>query len=242
MSANLITLLVPAGLPQLWKDGHKAFAIKLISRTLQCLFAIIVIILYAVDLAKFSSANAGAPAAWIFAEVVATASLITCALHYFYTLESGWWTILDFVLCVLWSAQAGYFGTCFLQDDDRNIPFEIENITNRQNMKGGAGMGLACVILWLATFVQALVMRCKLHRKKRVNRKRIDRTIETVQVHCAVGRAMFPEERQISTRGDGNDKAENLPTYKEATTTQALAKQREALGLYDDGTRQNGDQ
>lgn len=199
MPSNLITLFIPAGLPQLWKDGHKAFAIKVLSRTLQCLLAIIVVILYAVDLAKFSSGTVAAPAAWIYAEFIATVSLFTCALHYFYTLESTWWIILDFVLCILWSAQAGYFGIIYLGGDESTMPVEVEAITNYEAMKAGAAIGLVCVFLWLMTFIQSLVRRCTVHRKKRATRKRIDRTIETVEAHRNAENGTFLTEYTSSS-------------------------------------------
>lgn len=235
MASNLITLFVPAGLPQLWKDGHKAFAIKVISRTLQGLLALVIVILYAVDLGHFSSADLRAPAGWIYAEVVASLSLITCGLHYWYTLDSAWWIFLDFVLCILWTAQAGYFGTIYLGDGDKTMSEEYQNVTDELSMKAGAGIGLVCLILWLATFVQSLVWRCKSFRKERTTRKRIDRTIETVEAHRNEVPQMTMQDTQSTTKPKPCPDCEALPTYREATTTEnALEKQRAALEKYDE--------
>ena len=70
-------------------------------RTLQLVFAVVVAALYGVDLQGATQDSTSPPASWIYAEVAAALSILTCAAHCFFTVKRVAWVMWDFVLCVL---------------------------------------------------------------------------------------------------------------------------------------------
>ncbi|KXL42045.1 MAG: hypothetical protein FE78DRAFT_155304 [Acidomyces sp. 'richmondensis'] len=100
---------------------------------------------------------------WIYAEVVSTLSILTCAFHCFLTVKSVAWVLWDLVLSILWAACAGVFGTTYL-----TIPAETSkgysDVGLVPSMKAAFVFDLISMSLWLMTFVQGITWCCHTHR------------------------------------------------------------------------------
>jgi hypothetical protein len=90
---------------------YRFLTVSHVLRALQLIFAIIVAGLYGVDLAHFTEIHAHADAEWIYAEFVATVSVLTCLIFSFMSSIHVAWSILDAAIFVLWLAQVGVFGS-----------------------------------------------------------------------------------------------------------------------------------
>lgn len=120
-------------------------------RTLQFILAITIAGLYGVDLKNSTKSDASANSEWIYAEVAACLSAITCVIHCFATVTHAGWYTWDFVLFILWMAQTGVFGNIYLSSDVREGYKKATSSMDR--MKAGIWISLVCMVLWLGTFV-----------------------------------------------------------------------------------------
>ncbi|KAI8692007.1 MARVEL domain-containing protein [Fusarium sp. Ph1] len=132
-------------------------------RALQCLFAVVVAILYGLDLQKATSKHLEADSRWIYAEFVAGVSMTICIIHLFFTATSCGWTILDGMVSVLWLAQFGVFASQLLSD---NTPlYDAKFYASESRMKAAVWINLISMLLWFATTVLG-TMRCCARRRK----------------------------------------------------------------------------
>ncbi|KAI9373546.1 hypothetical protein BJX61DRAFT_541607 [Aspergillus egyptiacus] len=92
---------------------YRLFPLHTVLRILQFLLAITISALYGVDLRHATKAHVPAPSEWIYAEVVACLSAITCIVHCAVTTSRVWSCIWDVVLFVLWLAQVGVFANIY---------------------------------------------------------------------------------------------------------------------------------
>lgn len=140
---------------QYWHNGGICGLItRTAFRTLQFVLAIIIAALYGVDLAQSTKTSTHAGSEWIYAEVVACLSAITCIIHCFRTVTHVGWCTWDFVLFVLWMAQTGVFGNIYISSSvEKDSKQETSSL---DRMRSGVWISLACMVLWLGTFVLAV--------------------------------------------------------------------------------------
>ncbi|RMJ27242.1 hypothetical protein PHISP_01894 [Aspergillus sp. HF37] len=140
---------------QYWHNGGICGLISRTAlRTLQFILAITIAALYGVDLAHWTKTSTHASSEWIYAEVVACLSALTCIIHCFATVTRVGWCCWDFVVFVLWMAQTGVFGSIYISSGVRR---ENEEATmSVERMEAGVWISLVCMVLWLATFVLAI--------------------------------------------------------------------------------------
>ncbi|EYE92862.1 MARVEL domain-containing protein, partial [Aspergillus ruber CBS 135680] len=128
-------------------------------RTLQFTLAIIIAALYGIDLSHSTRTSTAAGSEWIYAEVVAALSAITCIVHCFATVTRVGWCTWDFVLFVLWMAQTGLFGNIYVKG---HVQEEYRDATGSlERMRAGVWVGLVCMLLWLGTFVLGVGWCCR---------------------------------------------------------------------------------
>ncbi|KAF4313014.1 hypothetical protein GTA08_BOTSDO00478 [Botryosphaeria dothidea] len=111
-----------AMLDQYWHpSGLCGLLARTALRTSQFAFAFAALAagLYGADLARATHSSTHAPTNWIYAEVCAALSALTCVVHCFATVTNVAWcvwdfAVCDFAVCVLWAAAFGVFGPAFL--------------------------------------------------------------------------------------------------------------------------------
>lgn len=85
-----------------WYDsGLHGIYVRVTLRIFQFVLAIITAALYGIDLASWARISEKADPNWIYAEVVATLSALTCVVHCFLTITSVAWCVWDGVLFLL---------------------------------------------------------------------------------------------------------------------------------------------
>lgn len=147
-----------------WENvGLTGVISRALFRALQCLFALVVAILYGLDLQKATSKHLEADSRWIYAEFVAGVSMIVCIIHLFFTATSCGWTVLDGMLSILWLAQFSVFASQFLSDD--TPLYDAKFYTSESRMKAAVWINLISMLLWFATTVLG-IMRCCARRRK----------------------------------------------------------------------------
>ncbi|CAK4033807.1 uncharacterized protein RCC_10895 [Lecanosticta acicola] len=123
---------------------------RLVLRFLQFIFAITVAGLYGVDLARAHKDGAGSDSHWVYAEVVAGLSAVTCLVYgllFFLPSEIlfGW----DWLLFILWTALFGLFGDIYI----RAHPTPEQH--GQWRMKHAVWIDLVNMLLWLITALYA---------------------------------------------------------------------------------------
>lgn len=126
-------------------------------RTLQFTFAVIVAALYGIDLSQSTSTNTHANSAWVFAEVVATLSIITCGIHCLVAVKRVAWCAWDWVLFILWVAQFGVFGAIYLGGKDLVNGQYTQSVTRMKVTDLIDGLNM---MLWFTSAVGGVVWCC----------------------------------------------------------------------------------
>ncbi|RAL08262.1 MARVEL domain-containing protein, partial [Aspergillus homomorphus CBS 101889] len=149
--------------------GACGLAARATMRMLQFVFAVIVAALYGVDLAHATKTRAPASSEWIFAEVVAALSALTCIVHCFVVVKRVAWSAWDAVLFVLWLAQTGVFGTLY-------VPREVEpadraTTTSLIRMRMAVWFDLLNMGLWLVSTVMGVAWCVRARRVTRSTEK-----------------------------------------------------------------------
>lgn len=146
-------------------DGYwyKSGAGGLIARTLLRLFqfitALVVLILYALDLRDIPSAR---NSQWIYAEVVAVLSIMTVICHLFFTVTRYMWYTWDWVLAVLWAALLGVFMSMHTKDTGGQ---DVQPASGRARV--AQWFDLIGMILWLCTAILGFAWCCGTRKMKR---------------------------------------------------------------------------
>ncbi|THY44726.1 hypothetical protein D6C98_08098 [Aureobasidium pullulans] len=142
-----------AAISQYWHStGFTGTIARATLRTLQFITSIILLGIYGSDLSYFPSStdiNSPGRTNWIFAIVVA---LLSARLG---------WIFWDLVLCVLYAALSGIFGTAYLgavEDADRRVTQSV------QAMRAGVAFALIGMALWLVTWIQGISWCCSARR------------------------------------------------------------------------------
>lgn len=141
------------------KSGAMGVIVRAALRTLQLVFAATVAALYGADLQRATQDSTSASASWIYAEVAAALSILTCAAHCFFTVKRVAWVMWDFVLCVLWTAQFGVFASIYVESSAKKDA-EYDATGSVERMKAGVWIDLINVFLWFTTFVLGIAWCC----------------------------------------------------------------------------------
>ena len=147
------------------QKGLQSLAFRAAIRTLQCTFAIVVAILYGLDLAQATNNNTKAGSAWVYAELVAGVSIIFCLVHLFFAPAVWYWGLLDIPLFVLWLAQFGVFASIYLGARERPDDDVLSAVASRTRMHAAVWVNLISMLLWFATTVQGFIGCCARRKK-----------------------------------------------------------------------------
>ncbi|KAH9223932.1 hypothetical protein DL95DRAFT_452914 [Leptodontidium sp. 2 PMI_412] len=148
---------------QYWhKGGICGIISRATLRTLQFISAITIMGIYGPDLTHSTRTHTTANSEWIFAEVAACLSALTCMTHCFVTVTRVAWCLWDWVLCVLWMAQVGVFGSIYLKGGKKEQ--YVGATTSEARMRAGVGVGLVNLVLWFATAVLGIAWCCRARR------------------------------------------------------------------------------
>ncbi|GAB1726177.1 hypothetical protein NU195Hw_g5265t1 [Hortaea werneckii] len=134
-------------------------------RVLQFIFAIVIAGIYGVDLKRASNQQKSAQTEWVYAEVAAGLTILTCIIHCFVTIKRALWVFWDFILCVLWAAQFGVFASMYLEmptDAEARETYYTTGSVGR--MKATVWVDLINMLLWFSTFVQGIAWCCVARR------------------------------------------------------------------------------
>ncbi|KAH8597386.1 hypothetical protein B0O99DRAFT_489196, partial [Bisporella sp. PMI_857] len=129
-----------------------AYVTRAVLRLLQFTFAIIVAILYGIDLAHASSTGRHAGSAWVFAEVLVALSVIACISYYLISMRRRLWFLCDGVLVVLWAAHTGVFGQIYISNGGKTAKGEGSTLSVAR-MKAAVWISLLNMFLWMTTLV-----------------------------------------------------------------------------------------
>jgi hypothetical protein len=152
-----------------YKKGIFGLHFRATLRISQLVFAVVVAGLYGVDLAQATKTNSRGPTNWIFAEIVACFSILTCVIHAAVTVKRVAWSAWDGVLFVLWLAQVGVFGTTYLSHE---IKPEYEAATKSvSRMKAAVWVDLINMLLWFLTFILGVAWCIRARRLSRRTEK-----------------------------------------------------------------------
>ncbi|KAJ5329349.1 hypothetical protein N7452_009739 [Penicillium brevicompactum] len=157
---------LPTKLDQYWhKGGVCGLVPRAALRTLQFVFAITVAGLYGVDLARATKSNTAAPTEWVYAEIVAALSAITCIIHCFVTVVHVAWSTWDGVLFVLWLAQTGVFGNIYTSGVKTS---EYRTATSSlPRMQAAVWIDLVNMLTWFTTFILGIAWCCRTRKMTR---------------------------------------------------------------------------
>ena len=132
-------------------------------RPVQLLFAIIVAVLYGIDLVHVTNTNIRVSSEWVYAEIAVALSGITSLVFLFVPIPHPVWSIWDGVLAVIWLAQTGVFGNIFIAQ--RNLDETHALATwSLSRMRAAVWIDLVNLFLWLFTFIMG-ISRCCYARK-----------------------------------------------------------------------------
>jgi len=132
--------------------------VSTVLRVLHITFAVVVVVIYAIDLKTATQHHAIADSSWIFAEVVAGLSMITCGLYCYLSVKHVLWCIWDLVLFILWLTIFGRFASLNLSAANATLNEPLT--TSVPRMKTAIWIDLVNTLLWLATLVQTVIYRC----------------------------------------------------------------------------------
>jgi hypothetical protein len=179
-------------------------------RTLQFVLAAMVAGLYGIDLKHATTEHTRAGTEWVYAEVVACLSMLTCIVHCFVTVKRVAWCTWDWVLMVLWAALTGVFGTMYigdkkLLDDGTKLTLSITR------MKIAVWIDLISMMLWLATAVLGITWCISTRRVTR----RTGMIISIPRDETRGTDSMMPDALFESSSSHGSDEKE-LSDFKKS--------------------------
>ena len=157
ISLNFISTMVKptSNMLDYWrKGGIYELGSRAIFRTLQLIFAFAVAGIYGVDLAHSTKTHDHAHAEWIYAEFLATLSVLTSIAYLLPVITHAAWIAWDGILCILWVAQVGVFGTIYSSIVSSDYQHATSSISR---MRAAVWIDLVNMILWLSTMVLSIV-------------------------------------------------------------------------------------
>ncbi|KAI1453538.1 hypothetical protein F4805DRAFT_442981 [Annulohypoxylon moriforme] len=151
---------------QYWDNkGYTGLVLRGVLRSLQFIFAIVVAILYGIDLHNATVASTGIDSSWIYAEFVVAVSMLTCILHLFLAVTRFIWCLWDWVVFILWVAQFGVFGTIYIGGKQDNDVPDFKPSTSR--MHAAVWIDMISMVLWFASAVQGIAWCVVLSRTRK---------------------------------------------------------------------------
>ncbi|RAK98117.1 uncharacterized protein BO80DRAFT_504256 [Aspergillus ibericus CBS 121593] len=147
------------------KPMHPRSVLQTTLRTSQLLLAIIIAALYGIDLAHATHTNTHAQASWIYAEFVATVSILISTLNLLLPAIHASWSTIDGIIMVLWLAQVGVFGTLYLPV--RAAVEDVRFTSSVRRMQAAVWLDMVCLGLWLGTTGWGVVRGVGGGRRKR---------------------------------------------------------------------------
>ncbi|EOD51001.1 hypothetical protein UCRNP2_2226 [Neofusicoccum parvum UCRNP2] len=131
--------------------GLPGLLLRVFLRFFQFVLALTVCGLYGVDLNNARKAGAYADSKWVYAEVTAGFSAITCLVYFLPMIKSLFFFAWDWVLFILWVVLFGIFGRMYINE----APEYVGGITR---MKNAVWVDLTNMLLWFITAVYGSVM------------------------------------------------------------------------------------
>lgn len=139
-------------------------------RTVQLALTVAIAILYGIDLTHTTNKHAHARPEWIYADVTASLSGITCLTHLLLGTATTTatrmllWSLWGFVLFVLWLAQVGVFGGIYV-DWKGHYPGYYDDgsygaTRSVSRMKAGVWAGLLNTVLFFLCAVYGFSQVC----------------------------------------------------------------------------------
>jgi hypothetical protein len=148
-------------LQQYWHEGGSTgIYARATLRTLQFSSAIIAIGIYGSSLHQRSQAS-NPITNEIYALVVGLLSVFTLGVHCLFTIKRVPFVLWDFVVCVLWAALAGVYGTIYLAGGDLA---QEDRVKSLDAMKAGVAFDLLSMVFWLLSSLQGCVWCCRARR------------------------------------------------------------------------------
>jgi hypothetical protein len=145
-------------LQQYWHEGGSTgIYARATLRTLQFSSAIIAIGIYGSSLHQRSQAS-NPITNEIYALVVGLLSVFTLGVHCLFTIKRVPFVLWDFVVCVLWAALAGVYGTIYLAGGDLA---QEDRVKSLDAMKVGVAFDLLSMVFWLLSAVARAVLRAR---------------------------------------------------------------------------------
>jgi len=150
-------------LQQYWHEGGSTgIYARATLRTLQFCSAIIAIGIYGSSLHYRSTSSSSRPITnEIYSLVVGLLSVLTLGFHCFFTIKRVPFVLWDFVVCVLWAALAGVYGTTYLSRQNLAQEDQVESL---DTMKAGVAFDLLSMVLWLLSSLKGCVWCCRARR------------------------------------------------------------------------------
>jgi len=148
-------------LQQYWHEGGSTgIYARATLRTLQFCSAVITIGIYGSSLHQRSAASHPITNE-IYALVVGLLSVFTLGFHCLFTIKRVPFVLWDFVVCVLWAALAGVYGTIYLAGVDLA---EEDRVKSLDAMKAGVAFDLLSMVFWLLSSLQGCIWCCRARR------------------------------------------------------------------------------
>jgi hypothetical protein len=148
-------------LQQYWHEGGSTgIYARATLRTLQFSSAIIAIGIYGSSLHQRIEVS-NPITNEIYALVVALLSVFTLGFHCLFTIKRVPFVLWDFVICVLWAALAGVYGTIYLAGADLAQEDQVKSL---DAMKAGVAFDLLSMAFWLLSSLQGCVWCCRARR------------------------------------------------------------------------------
>jgi hypothetical protein len=148
-------------LQQYWHEGGSTgIYARATLRTLQFCSAIITIGIYGSSLHQRSAAS-NPITNEIYALVVGLLSVLTLGFHCLFTIKRVPFVLWDFVICVLWAALAGVYGTIYLKGGDLA---QEDRVRSLDAMKASVAFDLLSMVFWLLSSLQGCIWCCRARR------------------------------------------------------------------------------
>ncbi|RDL42504.1 uncharacterized protein BP5553_02483 [Venustampulla echinocandica] len=153
-------------------SGLSGPLIRVTLRTFQIIFALIVAALYGVDLQHATKTHTKANSAWVYAEVVASLSILTCTVHLCVTITRIGSCVWDWVVFLLWVSQFGVFAAIYIGGKSGTDKIAIESVSR---MQAAVWIDMVNMLLWLGTAGGGIVWCCTERRaRRRIDRMKLD--------------------------------------------------------------------
>ncbi|KAF7713217.1 Uncharacterized protein PECH_001615 [Penicillium ucsense] len=169
-----------------WKNVGKRGRTLRVLRPAQLLFAIIVAILYGIDLVHVTNTNTSASPEWVYAEVAVALSGITSLVFFLVPVVHCAWSIWDGVLAIIWLAQAGVFGNIFITQGTPDEPHASATLSLAR-MRAAVWVDLINLLLWLLTCILGMTRCCYTRKSRRQQSNTPENAVRSIEKDAEKG-------------------------------------------------------